>query len=244
MSIKRRWIDYVMLGFAFILGTGSLLLFGIFLIFGSFNFVDIGLSNSAILCFDAFLCCAFFVQHSGMVRKSFRQRLARWIPPIYDNAFYAIASGLILLVLVFFWQESPDALFSPTGLFRWLFHIVLCLSGIGILWGFQALGAFDPFGFTPILDRLLHKKTLEMPFTIRGPYRWVRHPLYTFSILIIWSYPELTYDRVLFNLMFTVWIIMATKLEENDLLNAFGESYQDYQSKAPMLIPNRIFPIC
>jgi methanethiol S-methyltransferase len=131
MSITKKWIAYGMLGSAFILGTGSLLLFGIFLLFGSFNLVNLGLNNSAILWFDAFLCLVFFVQHSGMVRISFQQRLARLIPSIYGNAIYAISSGFMLFVLMIFWQTSLDIFTSPTGIIRWLFHIVFFLSAIG-----------------------------------------------------------------------------------------------------------------
>ena len=32
---------------------------------------------------------------------------------------------------------------------------------------------------------------------VRGPYRWVRHPLYLTTLLMIWSYPDLTADRLL-----------------------------------------------
>jgi protein-S-isoprenylcysteine O-methyltransferase Ste14 len=31
----------------------------------------------------------------------------------------------------------------------------------------------------------------------KGPYRWVRHPLYLFLMVIIWSGPVLTLDRLL-----------------------------------------------
>lgn len=242
MSVSERWIAYGMLGLAFMLGSGSLLIFSGFVIFGPFNLVNMGLSKTALLWFDAFLCVAFFVQHSVMIRKLFRQRLVRLIPAIYDNAFYSISSGFVLLVLVIFWQASPDQFASPTGIVRWLFYLVLFLSIIGIIWSVRALGGYDPWGLNPILDHLRHTKTQIMPFTIRGPYRWVRHPLYTCCLLIIWSCPILTFDRLLFNVLWTVWIIIGTKLEERDLITTFGESYRDYQRKVPMLIPNRIYP--
>jgi len=82
-----------------------------------------------------------------------------------------------------------------------------------------------------------------MPFTVRGPYRWVRHPLYLFCLLMIWAYPHMTMDRVLFNVLFTVWIVVGTVLEERDLVVAFGDSYREYQRKVPMLLPRSLRPM-
>jgi hypothetical protein len=59
---------------------------------------------------------------------------------------------------------------------------------------------------------------------------------------MIWSNPDLTLDRLLFNLIFTVWVIIAVMLEERDLVAAYGESYRNYQREVPMLIPWRIRP--
>jgi protein-S-isoprenylcysteine O-methyltransferase Ste14 len=68
----------------------------------------------------------------------------------------------------------------------------------------------------------------------------VRHPLYFFVLLMIWSYPTLTADRALFNVLWTVWIFTGSVLEERDLVAEFGDRYREYQRNVPMLIPNRI----
>jgi protein-S-isoprenylcysteine O-methyltransferase Ste14 len=54
---------------------------------------------------------------------------------------------------------------------------------------------------------------------------------------MIWSFPDLTSDRLLFNLLWTAWIVIGTLLEEKDLVNIHGKLYQDYQQRVPMLIP-------
>jgi protein-S-isoprenylcysteine O-methyltransferase Ste14 len=75
---------------------------------------------------------------------------------------------------------------------------------------------------------------------VQGAYRWVRHPLYLVVLLLIWSYPVLTIDRLLFNVLWTVWIVVGTVLEERDLTTNFGNDYRDYQRNVPMLLPTRI----
>jgi len=81
-----------------------------------------------------------------------------------------------------------------------------------------------------------------MPFTVRGPYRWVRHPLYLFTLMMIWSYPGLTADRLLFNILWSGWVIIGSVLEERDLAAEFGQPYRDYQRTVPMLVPYRLRP--
>ena len=68
----------------------------------------------------------------------------------------------------------------------------------------------------------------------------VRHPLYLFSILMIWSCPDLTTDRLLFNILWTVWIVIGAFFEERDLVAEFGDLYLEYRKRVPMFIPSRI----
>jgi methanethiol S-methyltransferase len=98
----------------------------------------------------------------------------------------------------------------------------------------------DPYGVKMIKCYIDDKKMKLTPLTVNGPYRWVRHPLYLFMILMIWSFPGLTIDRLLFNLLWSIWLVIATNLEERDLVSDFGEQYRKYQAKVPMLIPYRI----
>ena len=95
----------------------------------------------------------------------------------------------------------------------------------------------DPFGRIPIRDHLSGRPHRPQKFAVYGPYLWVRHPLYFFVLLLIWSCPNLTLDRFIFNFLWTVWIIIGTVLEEKDLLSDFGDDYRQYQGRVPMLIP-------
>jgi protein-S-isoprenylcysteine O-methyltransferase Ste14 len=228
---------YLMLALTGLVGWGSLLALVLSLFFGPFGVVSLALSETTALWLDAGLCLAFFAQHSGMVRKPFRRWLRRFVAEHYDGAVYAIASGIVLLVLTGLWQESGHTLAAVEGIARWPFRAVFLLSILGFAWGVRALGTFDPLGFRPILDHLHGRSTPPAPFTITGPYRWVRHPLYSFSLLMIWSCPDLTADRLMFNALWSVWIIVGTVLEERDLVSDLGETYRVYQRSVPMLVP-------
>jgi protein-S-isoprenylcysteine O-methyltransferase Ste14 len=243
MATLSRITAYVMIWLAILFGGGSLIAFLVFLLAGSPELLSLNFRANEVLWWDTVLCIAFFLQHSGMVRKSFRQRLARSLPAEYEGAVYAIASGIALLVLMVLWQKAAPTLTAPRGVFRWLFYIAYLLSFAGFIWGARALGAFDPYGLRPILGRLRGKKPRRMSFVVKGPYRWVRHPLYLLMILMIWSCPDLTADRLLFNGLWTVWIVIGSILEERDLVFEFGDVYREYQRRVPMLIPRRFHPL-
>lgn len=227
-----------------ILGTAPLMLFMLFLYAGPLNWMVLNTGEAGRLLFNANLSLIFFLQHSGMVRKSFRQRLEKIIPRHYHGALYTITSGILVIVFCLLWQGST-LLFEVTGLFRVTMRTAFFLSILGILWGLWALlpiDAFDLLGLKPILENLRARQSATVPLRIRGPYRWVRHPLYFFMIVIFWSCPVVTTDRLLFNVLWTIWVVIGSVLEERNLVDEFGDAYRDYQRTVPLLIPRGLRP--
>lgn len=237
MAALKRFTAYVIICLAVFFGSGSLIIFLLFLLTGSPELISPDFCASEVLWWNAGLSVAFFIQHSGMVRRSFRQRLSRFLPEEYEGAIYAIISGIVLLAVVVLWQKSSPFFTVPGGVFRWLFYVVYVLSFAGFIWGSRSLKVFDPQGLKPILGRLRGKRPRPVLLSVRGPYRWVRHPLYLFMILMIWSCPDLTSDRLLFNGLWTVWIVIGSILEERDLVLEFGDAYREYKRGVPMFIP-------
>lgn len=237
MIYSNNLVAYLVLVVTSMVGSFSLLLFGLFLFGDSFTAVELGYSRIGVLAWDSLLCLMFFVQHSTMIRKAFRHQLTVIVPRHFHGALYTNASGAVLILLVLFWQNSEQVLISLQGISRWVAHGVFFASLLGMMWAMRALRSFDMFGIQPILARTRASHVRAMPLTIRGPYRWVRHPLYFFMLVLIWCCPDVTVDRLLLNVLFTVWIGFGTFLEERDLVAEFHETYHNYQRKVPMLIP-------
>ncbi|MDA8404990.1 MAG: hypothetical protein M0Z56_12485 [Desulfobacteraceae bacterium] len=59
---------------------------------------------------------------------------------------------------------------------------------------------------------------------------------------MIWTQVSVTTDRLLFNGLWTLWIIVGAMLEERDLIASFGDAYRNYRSNVPMLIPYKWRP--
>ncbi len=241
LSLATRVLDYSVMGLAVVLSSGSVVIFA-----WSPRLVPMELSPTAALWWNALLSFFFFLQHSVMVRRSVRVRLAAVIPARYDAAFYAISSGVVLTLVALLYQrvEAPD-LFVLHGLPRLLVITAALLAIALFAWGIVALRTFDPFGIRPIRRHLGHGSAdsaltpSQVTFVVVGPYRWVRHPLYSAVIVLLWADPEMSLGRFELAVLWTAWIFVGTILEERDLMADFGEIYREYRKQVPMLIPWR-----
>lgn len=225
-----------------ILGPASLVIFAGFLWTGSFELVDLRMTEPGILAWDAALCLVFFLQHSIMVRRSFQTRMYRWLPDYWSGVVYTIASAIALMVLVCVWQRSDLTFYVASASERWLLGTILLLALAGVLWGIHSLGDFDAFGVQRFLSGLRDTPPRRTALTIKGPYRIVRHPFYAFAIVALWATPVLSMDRMVLNVMFTIWIVVGATLEERDLVSEFGEPYRNYQRLVPMFVPGIYVP--
>lgn len=223
-----------------LLGGGSLLLFGLHLWLGSLQITDFQFSSMQALAFNLGLSFVFFFQHSLTVRRSFLRILSMGVPKVFHGALYSITSGAVLLCVVIFWQPTSPTLVAIGAPLRWLLRAVFVGAVALFYWGLQSIGGFDGFGTRKLSALLKSRRQKQQALTIRGAYRWVRHPLYTGVLMMIWSCPDVGADRVLFNISWTLWIVLATRWEERDLVTDFGQPYRTYQEQVPMLAPWRI----
>jgi protein-S-isoprenylcysteine O-methyltransferase Ste14 len=237
------FFPYLMAGLAGLAGFGGLLVFAVFLISGSPTTIPLHLSEPAILWFDAALSLSFFLQHSLMVRQGFRRCMSRYISKPYQEAVYSVISGLLLLLIILFWQKSGNILLSLQSPLRWVYQSGIFFSIALFSWVMSVVGALDPFGVHTIVDHIRGQKTVHSGMVIRGPYRWVRHPAYLCMLLMIWACPDITLDRLLLNCLWSVWILIGTYFEERDLVSVYGEQYRAYQKQVPRLIPWKFRPL-
>lgn len=72
-----------------------------------------------------------------------------------------------------------------------------------------------------------------------GPYRWVRHPIYTGLLLAIFGTALARNDwcPLLGFVIVTASFIRKLSVEERWMLGAFEDEYRDYKARVPALIP-------
>ncbi len=231
--------ENLILSASLIIGGGSLLAFGAFLYAGTMSFVALGFSPAGAIIWDTFICLPFFILHSGMIRPEFRRRLSALLNARWHGALYSILSGMALLVVVGFWQPSNEWAYRVSSPWNFAFRAVFFATGIGFALSVRALDDFDPLGLRQTRGSGGPIRRATTLLTVTGPYRWVRHPLYFLSLVLIWAHPAVTTDRLMFNLLWSLWIVMGAHFEERDLLARFGSDYLRYQRCVPMLLPHR-----
>jgi methanethiol S-methyltransferase len=206
----------------------------------SVRYVEMGWPDSLALAWDAVLSLAFFLQHSGMVRRPVRARLAAVLPARYQGALYSIASGIVLALVIVLWQRSGTQFVVLEGIPRWIAQSLSLLAVVTFVLAACSLRrSFDPLGLGPIRAHLRGQLDRADNLVVRGPYLWVRHPLYSCILVLFWTNPEMTADQLLLSVLWSVWIWVGAVLEERDLVAEFGETYRAYQRQVPMLIPWR-----
>ncbi len=94
----------------------------------------------------------------------------------------------------------------------------------------RAIDALELAGIRPMLP------TDSLQF--RGPYRWVRHPLYLGWLLATFGPAHMTGDRLVFAGISLFYLVIAVPFEERSLIGRFGEPYLRYRE----LVRWRIVP--
>ncbi len=74
---------------------------------------------------------------------------------------------------------------------------------------------------------------LRQPFF----YRFVRHPLYAGFFLAFWATPAMTAGHLLLAAGLSLYMLIAIRFEERDLIDVFGEAYVSYRRRVGMLVP-------
>lgn len=219
------------------IGSLALLLFFHFVLFGPLNLVGLNLNEPKLIFFNLLLSALYFTQHSLMIRKSIRNRIDQYLPKESFYAFHSLLSGVFLGIVVLFWQQTDFVIYTVAYPYRYLLFFFTIISIAGLLWAIVSLTNFDPFGRKQISNHLHNRKVTTQDFVLRGPYKITRHPFYFFILVMIWLYPVMSGDRLLFALIWTFWVVVGTKLEEKDLVEEIGEDYIKYQARVPMLVP-------
>jgi len=56
-------------------------------------------------------------------------------------------------------------------------------------------------------------------------------------LIAFWAAPTMTAGHLLFSIGMTGYILIATQIEEHDLVEVLGDEYRDYRREVPMLLP-------
>jgi protein-S-isoprenylcysteine O-methyltransferase Ste14 len=160
-----------------------------------------------------------------------------WLVNIFNLFFLLIANPLAAILLV----TGRINGFDPTSLEitpGWLLRVVELLGLVIYLAGFFLMGwalirlgkNYQLGGSDPRTgDRMI----------VSGPYGIIRHPMYTAALSIAFGLACLTGSLACLGafIIYLVLIILLIPIEEESLMEAYGEEYGVYRRKTGKLIP-------
>ncbi|HWO10138.1 MAG TPA: isoprenylcysteine carboxylmethyltransferase family protein [Polyangiaceae bacterium] len=187
---------------------------------------------------DLGLLAVFAVQHSGMARPAFKRQLVRLIPAAAERSTYVLLSSAALLLLFWSWRPLGGDIWrveQPLG-------AALLYAGFAFGWGLVlvttfAINHFDLFGLRQVWLFFRGQHYRPLRFVTPGLYRIVRHPLYLGWLCAFWFTPHMTATHLLFALVTTIYILLAIRWEERDLIDVHGAAYLRYRQRTPMIVP-------
>lgn len=197
-----------------------------------------GLSVPIAAVIDIALVALFGLQHSVMARQGFKRAWTRVVPWPMERSTYVLFASIALMILFLLWQPIPQVIWSARP--AWLVDLLWAVFAIGwlvVLLSTFLINHFELFG---LQQAWFHARgrTAAAP-QLREPlfYRFVRHPLYAGFFLAFWSIPTMTLGHLLLAGAMSLFMLVAIRFEEADLVGLFGKQYEDYRQRVGMLIP-------
>jgi protein-S-isoprenylcysteine O-methyltransferase Ste14 len=156
----------------------------------------------------------------------------------YYRIFYNITATISLIPIMVFAQKLPQLIyFQWDGYFIILQIFFILISLIIFVAGSRNYDFKQFIGIQQILDKSVHKSLSKSgKLKTEGILNITRHPWYTAFFILIWA-RDLNSTSLIINIIFSIYLVVGTYLEEQKLKIEFGEAYTKYQKDVSMLLP-------
>lgn len=122
-------------------------------------------------------------------------------------------------------------------------------ASVGVPWGLRLTGVVVSIGSLPLLVWVFRSlqgnvtptsaTRADHELVTNGPYHWIRHPLYTFAMAFWVGICLLAANWLLILLLAMAFlgVILRTPLEEERLIDEFGDEYRGYIERTGRFFP-------
>jgi protein-S-isoprenylcysteine O-methyltransferase Ste14 len=197
---------------------------------------DAPIATAAII--DLALIALFGLQHSVMARQGFKRWWTRVIPQQAERSVYVLMASAALIILMTVWRPIGSIVWSVTNpMLADLLWALFWAGWLMVLVSTFLINHFELFGLQQGWFYMRGREAGAPKFRQPFLYKWVRHPLYLGFFLAFWATPEMTAGHLLLAAGISVYILIAIRYEERDLVGLFGQDYENYRRDVGMLTP-------
>jgi protein-S-isoprenylcysteine O-methyltransferase Ste14 len=187
---------------------------------------------------DVGLIALFGLQHSVMARQGFKRWWMRVVPPPAERSIYVLMASAMLIILFLFWRPIDSIVWNVTSpALQGILWALFWVGWLTVLLSTFLINHFELFGLQQAWYHLRGREAAPPKFRKPFFYKWVRHPLYLGFFLAFWAAPEMTAGHLLLAAGMSVFMLIAIRYEEHDLVSLFGKDYELYREEAGMLTP-------
>ena len=170
------------------------------------------------------------------IKELFARAFGNRIMKFY-RLFYNVFAVISILPILYLMMTLPDKnLYRISAPYEYWMRVG---QGASLLLLSVAVFQTDLLSFVGL--RQLSEEEKPGPLITSGLYHLVRHPLYTFSLLILWFSPAMSLNSFIVYSALTIYVLVGIIFEERKLMRQFGQEYARYRSVTPMLIPRLNF---
>jgi protein-S-isoprenylcysteine O-methyltransferase Ste14 len=191
---------------------------------------------------------AWCALHSGLISIAVTTRLKAGLGSGFRfyRMIYNIISLLTLIPIVLYVRAvGGPILFQWSGPLVFIQIILLVLAVMLFIAGGRHYDLQQLLGIRQVRTHSFHGALTESgELDNRGVLSITRHPWYLGMLLLIWSaFRSFDAAILITNSVLTCYLYVGTLLEEQKLVQEYGDSYRQYQQQVSMLIPTRFHRI-
>lgn len=190
------------------------------------------MNSTSVILLVSVLTIGIWQTYSRYSLKSTKRQEHRW-----DTKFrltrIAVDGAVILLYLLFIFDPqriAAAAVIYDTTLMRWLGNAII-IAGLALyIWTQYTLGR--NWWYTTSIQE-------GHVLITKGPYRHIRHPMYTAFLTLVVGALIATANALLFFplLVYLQLFSQKTRLEEEVLGKRFGQQYKEYMARTGKFLP-------
>lgn len=181
---------------------------------------------------------AYFAIHSLLASLWLKNRVAKARPdwlPIYRLFFNASAVVLVIPPLWLTLSAGGAPLWAWQDLSFWIANGLALVALFGVAWSSRWYDGGEFLGLRQWREGIKSVEDQER-FHISPMHRFVRHPWYSLSLVLIWT-RDMNVPFLITAMLMTLYFVYGSRLEERKLGQYHGDAYARYQTRVPGLIP-------